>query len=110
MTNVVEPNMLAIDRASIREATVPGAATKNALALILAGGRGSRLEQLTDWRAKPAVPFGGEIRVIDFAPFDCGNPGIRRLGGGTPGKGPGPVPPPPTRRGFFRRPVRGVRR
>ena len=49
MPNFVEPDMLAIDRASIRDASVPGAATKSALALILAGGRGSRLEQLTDW-------------------------------------------------------------
>ena len=42
MPNFVEPDMLAIDRASIREATVPGAVTKSALALILAGGRASR--------------------------------------------------------------------
>ena len=80
MPNVVEPDMLAIDRASIREATVPGAATKSALALILAGGRGSRLEQLTDWRAKPAVPFGGKFRIIDFALSNCVNSGMRRIG------------------------------
>ena len=36
--------------------------TRDTLALILAGGRGSRLRQLTDWRAKPAVPFGGKFR------------------------------------------------
>src|SRR6266513_4172206 len=80
MATVVEADTLAIDRASIREATVPGAATKNALALILAGGRGSRLEQLTDWRAKPAVPFGGNFRIIDFALSNCVNSGIRRIG------------------------------
>src|SRR5437867_8854807 len=80
MSTVVEPDMLAIDRASIREAIVPGAATKSALALILAGGRGSRLEQLTDWRAKPAVPFGGKFRIIDFALSNCVNSGIRRIG------------------------------
>jgi glucose-1-phosphate adenylyltransferase len=42
--------------------------TKNTVALILAGGRGSRLKDLTDLRAKPAVPFGGKFRIIDF-PF-----------------------------------------
>jgi glucose-1-phosphate adenylyltransferase len=77
---IVEADMLAIDRASIPEASVPGAATKSALALILAGGRGSRLEQLTDWRAKPAVPFGGKFRIIDFALSNCVNSGIRRIG------------------------------
>src|SRR5438034_9953925 len=80
MSTVVEPDMLAIDRASIREAIVPGAATKSALALILAGGRGSRLEQLTDWRAKPAVPFGGKFRIIDFTLSNCVNSGLRRIG------------------------------
>lgn len=50
------------------------------LAIILAGGRGSRLAELTDWRAKPAVPFGGKFRVIDFALSNCVNSGIRRIG------------------------------
>ncbi|VAY89671.1 glucose-1-phosphate adenylyltransferase [mine drainage metagenome] len=54
--------------------------TKNTVALILAGGRGSRLEQLTDWRAKPAVPFGGKYRIIDFPLSNCINSGIRRIG------------------------------
>jgi len=40
--------------------------TKNTVAIILAGGRGSRLKSLTDWRAKPAVQFGGKFRIIDF--------------------------------------------
>ncbi|MDE3012082.1 MAG: glucose-1-phosphate adenylyltransferase [Pseudomonadota bacterium] len=53
---------------------------KRALALILAGGRGSRLKQLTDRRAKPAVFFGGKFRIIDFALSNCLNSGIRRLG------------------------------
>ncbi len=53
---------------------------KGALAIILAGGRGSRLQGLTDWRAKPAVPFGGKFRVIDFALSNCLNSGIRRVG------------------------------
>ena len=51
-----------------------------ALAIILAGGRGTRLAELTDWRAKPAVPFGGKFRIIDFALSNCVNSGIRRIG------------------------------
>jgi glucose-1-phosphate adenylyltransferase len=53
---------------------------QDALAIILAGGRGSRLAELTDWRAKPAVPFGGKFRIIDFALSNCVNSGIRRIG------------------------------
>ncbi len=48
--------------------------------MVLAGGRGSRLHQLTDWRAKPAVPFGGKFRIIDFVLSNCVNSGIRRIG------------------------------
>jgi glucose-1-phosphate adenylyltransferase len=54
--------------------------TRDTLALILAGGRGTRLKQLTDWRAKPAVPFGGKFRIIDFPLSNCMNSGIRRVG------------------------------
>jgi glucose-1-phosphate adenylyltransferase len=54
--------------------------TKNTLALILAGGRGSRLQELTQWRTKPAVPFGGKFRIIDFPLSNCINSGIRRIG------------------------------
>lgn len=54
--------------------------TRNTLALILAGGRGSRLKQLTAWRSKPAVPFGGKFRIIDFPLSNCINSGIRRIG------------------------------
>ena len=54
--------------------------TKQTVALILAGGRGSRLMQMTDWRAKPAVPFGGKFRIIDFPLSNCLNSGIRRIG------------------------------
>jgi len=54
--------------------------TKVTFALVLAGGRGSRLKQLTDWRAKPAVPFGGKFRIIDFTLSNCVNSGIRRIG------------------------------
>lgn len=54
--------------------------TRNTLALIMAGGRGERLKQLTQWRAKPAVPFGGKFRIIDFPLSNCINSGIRRIG------------------------------
>ncbi len=54
--------------------------TRNTIALILAGGRGSRLKNMTDWRAKPAVPFGGKFRIIDFPLSNCINSGIRRIG------------------------------
>jgi glucose-1-phosphate adenylyltransferase len=54
--------------------------TRDTLALILAGGRGSRLQHLTQWRAKPAVPFGGKFRIVDFPLSNCMNSGIRRVG------------------------------
>jgi glucose-1-phosphate adenylyltransferase len=54
--------------------------TRDTLAVILAGGRGSRLKQMTMWRAKPAVPFGGKFRIVDFALSNCINSGIRRVG------------------------------
>jgi len=53
--------------------------TRDTLALVLAGGRGSRLGALTDWRAKPAVPYGGKFRIIDFALSNCLNSDIRRI-------------------------------
>jgi len=54
-------------------------AVKSTVALVLAGGRGSRLHQLTDWRAKPSVAFGGKFRIIDFTLSNCLNSGIRRI-------------------------------
>jgi len=54
--------------------------TRDTLALILAGGRGSRLHELTGWRAKPALYFGGKYRIIDFTLSNCLNSGIRRMG------------------------------
>ncbi|HEY6095160.1 MAG TPA: glucose-1-phosphate adenylyltransferase [Gallionellaceae bacterium] len=56
------------------------ALTRNTYAMVLAGGRGSRLHQLTDWRAKPAVPIAGKFRIIDFVLSNCVNSGIRRVG------------------------------
>ncbi len=52
---------------------------RRTVALVLAGGRGSRLKQLTTGRAKPAVYFGGKFRIIDFALSNCLNSGIRRM-------------------------------
>jgi glucose-1-phosphate adenylyltransferase len=54
--------------------------TRDTVALILAGGRGSRLYELTDWRAKPGVYFGGKLRIIDFPLSNCINSGVRRIG------------------------------
>ncbi|MFA5171274.1 MAG: glucose-1-phosphate adenylyltransferase [Sulfuriferula sp.] len=54
--------------------------TRKTLVLILAGGEGSRLKNLTAWRAKPAVPFGGKYRIVDFALSNCVNSGLRRIG------------------------------
>ncbi|MBO1928028.1 glucose-1-phosphate adenylyltransferase [Thiomicrorhabdus sp. 6S2-11] len=54
--------------------------TRKTLALVLAGGEGSRLKELTRWRAKPAVPFGGKYRIIDFVLSNCVNSGIRKIG------------------------------
>ena len=54
--------------------------TRDTYALILAGGRGSRLHELSTWRAKPALYFGGKFRIIDFPLSNCINSGIRRIG------------------------------
>ena len=54
--------------------------TRGTLALVLAGGQGSRLHELTAWRAKPALYFGGKYRIIDFTLSNCLNSGIRRMG------------------------------
>jgi glucose-1-phosphate adenylyltransferase len=56
------------------------ALTQRTYALVLAGGRGSRLCQLTDRRAKPAIPFAGTMRIIDFALGNCVNSALRRIG------------------------------
>jgi glucose-1-phosphate adenylyltransferase len=59
---------------------VSGPLARSAMAYVLAGGRGSRLQELTDRRAKPAVYFGGKARIIDFALSNALNSGIRRIG------------------------------
>ena len=53
--------------------------TRKTLAIVLAGGRGSRLKHLTTWRAKPAMPFGGKFRIIDFTLSNCVNSGVRQI-------------------------------
>lgn len=58
----------------------PRGLARLSMAFVLAGGRGSRLEELTDKRAKPAVYFGGKSRIIDFALSNALNSGIRRIG------------------------------
>ena len=67
---------------------------RHALAYVLAGGRGSRLLELTDRRAKPAVYFGGKSRIIDFALSNALNSGIRRIARRHAIQGPQPDPPP----------------
>jgi glucose-1-phosphate adenylyltransferase len=64
----------------VTEARFVSRLTRDTLALVLAGGRGARLGPLTDWRAKPAVPFGGKFRIIDFPLSNCLNSGVRRIG------------------------------
>lgn len=56
-----------------------GTLANQTFVLVLAGGRGTRLQQLTDHRAKPAVPFAGTMRIIDFALGNCVNSGLRRI-------------------------------
>ncbi len=58
----------------------PQQLARRTIALVLAGGRGSRLKALTDRRTKPAVYFGGKFRIIDFALSNCLNSGVRRIG------------------------------
>jgi glucose-1-phosphate adenylyltransferase len=66
--------------ADARDSAIGARLGRRAVALILAGGRGSRLGPLTAWRAKPAVPFAGKFRIIDFSLSNCVNSGIRRIG------------------------------
>src|SRR5262249_6373433 len=58
-------------------ATIP--AMQNIFTMVLAGGRGERLHPLTEHRAKPAVPFGGKYRIIDFTLSNCLNSGLRKV-------------------------------
>ncbi len=78
-----------------------GPLARDAMAYVLAGGRGSRLKELTDRRAKPAVYFGGKTRIIDFALSNALNSGIRRIGVATQYKAHSPDPPPAARLGLL---------
>ena len=71
-----------IPRGYVRDAQHPDLSelARQSLAIILAGGRGQRLGPLTVWRAKPALPFGGKLRIIDFTLSNCINSGVRRIG------------------------------
>ena len=81
MAEVLTERVVATTRTTTRPGDARNAATavRNTVAILLAGGRGSRLKQLTDWRAKPAVAFGGKFRIIDFTLSNCINSGIRRI-------------------------------
>ena len=80
MTAVAELLRTRLDPASrIGDTRFTALAARATVALVLAGGRGSRLKQLTDWRAKPSVAFGGKFRIIDFTLSNCLNSGIRRI-------------------------------
>ena len=54
--------------------------TRDTFALVLAGGNGTRLGELTRWQCKPAIPFAGHYRNIDFTLSNCVNSGVRRIG------------------------------
>jgi len=68
-----------MNRILTRDEVASGSLTRGTMAFVLAGGRGSRLMELTDRRAKPAVYFGGKARIIDFALSNALNSGIRRI-------------------------------
>jgi glucose-1-phosphate adenylyltransferase len=76
--NEIQPNLLV--KYNYVETKIATEVTRKTLVLILAGGEGSRLGELTKWRAKPAVPFGGKYRMIDFTLSNCVNSGLRRIG------------------------------
>jgi hypothetical protein len=63
-----------------RRHSAAGGLARATQAMVLADGRGERLGPLTDWRCKPAAPFGGKFRIIDFALSNCVNSGNRRVG------------------------------
>ena len=63
----------------MRSSEIDPTRVRDVVAVILAGGKGARLDPLTRDRAKPAVPFGGSYRIIDFALSNCVNSGLRKL-------------------------------
>jgi glucose-1-phosphate adenylyltransferase len=81
VTILDEPIRTSVHRVATRGADVrfTAQAVRGTVAMVLAGGRGTRLKQLTEWRAKPSVSFGGKFRIIDFTLSNCINSGIRRV-------------------------------
>ena len=75
-----EAEIINADKKSEHDLRYISRLTKDTFAVVMAGGRGSRLHELTDWRAKPALYFGGKYRIIDFPLSNCINSGIRRVG------------------------------
>jgi glucose-1-phosphate adenylyltransferase len=80
MTQSKERNPVLLDHYRFASTKIATEVTRRTLVLVLAGGEGSRLGELTRWRAKPAVPFGGKYRMIDFTLSNCINSGLRRIG------------------------------
>ena len=78
--NTVLDPVVGLDDAASERMILARQLPQRTVALVLAGGRGSRLMDLTDRRAKPAVYFGGKFRIVDFALSNCINSGIRRIG------------------------------
>jgi glucose-1-phosphate adenylyltransferase len=65
---------------TVRQPRFVSQLTRNSFAMVLEGAHSQGLNELTDWRSKPAVSFGGKFRLIDFALSNCVNSGIRRVG------------------------------
>ncbi len=78
--NLVPENKLMMSDKTTEDTRYVSRFTRDTMALILAGGQGSRLYELTEWRAKPALYFGGKFRIIDFPLSNCINSGVRRIG------------------------------
>jgi glucose-1-phosphate adenylyltransferase len=74
------PGRYGMPRGALPDRSAMAQLARQTFAIVLAGGRGARLGPLTEWRAKPAVPFGGKFRIIDFSLSNCLNSGIRRIG------------------------------
>jgi glucose-1-phosphate adenylyltransferase len=75
-----EPDALKRSPATLRDTADLGHRMQRVYAMVLAGGRGTRLHQLTERRSKPALPFAGTLNIIDFTLSNCINSGIRRIG------------------------------
>ena len=79
MPNLATPRVDYRARHTGPGSVAPDHLVQGTCAVVLAGGRGARLQQLTDWRAKPAMPFAGKLKIIDFTLSNCVNSGVRRV-------------------------------